>query len=453
MLDFIYTVITFLLALSVLIAVHEFGHFWVARKLGVKVLRFSIGFGKPIWKHTAGPDHTEYVVSALPLGGYVKMLDEREGEVAEVELSRAFNRQSVSKRFAIVAAGPIFNFFLAIAAYWLMFVTGVPGLKPVLGDIENGSLAEQASLMAGHEIIYVDGKPTPTWGAVYDYILPSALRKNAVEVTVQKDNLLRNYQLRLDLIPDDIEIDSLYSAIGLKPMRPKILPVIGELTSGSPAEKAGLMSGDLITHVNTQVVTNWEQLVNIVRDSPSDELIFVFDRNGEVNSTLISPEQIETPQGAIGRIGASVLINPELYESMRAEHHYTAFAAIGQAVYKTWDMASLTLRVLGEILIGRASLENLSGPISIAQYAKKSADAGLPQFLGFLAMISISLGVLNLLPIPLLDGGHLMYYCIEIIKGSPVSEQIEIVGQKIGVALIMLLMSLAFYNDLVRVFG
>ncbi len=453
MLDFVYTVFAFLLALSVLIAVHEFGHFWVARKMGVKVLRFSIGFGKPIWTYTAGADRTEYIVSALPLGGYVKMLDEREGEVPEEELSRAFNRQTVSKRFAIVAAGPVFNFLLAIAAYWLMFVTGVPGIKPILGEIESGSIAAQAGLMTGHEIITINGESTPTWGAVYDHVLPSALRKEPLKLTAQKNNLQSNYKLRFDLIQDDIEIEDLYTEIGLQPLRPKILPVIGELVSGSPADKAGLKSGDMITHINTQVITDWQQLVNMVRKAPGEELVFMVERNGEMNRLVINLERVETAQGDIGRIGAGVKINPELYKEMRAEHHYSPLDAIGQAVYKTWDMATLTLRILGEMLIGKASLDNISGPISIAQYAKSSVDAGLPQFLGFLAIISISLGVLNLLPIPLLDGGHLMYYCVEVLKGSPVSEQTEVLGQKIGIAIIMLLMSLAFYNDFVRVLG
>lgn len=453
MLDFVYTVFAFLLALSVLIAVHEFGHFWVARKMGVKVLRFSIGFGKPIWTYTAGADRTEYIVSALPLGGYVKMLDEREGEVPEEELSRAFNRQTVSKRFAIVAAGPVFNFLLAIAAYWLMFVTGVPGIKPILGEIESGSIAAQAGLMTGHEIITINGESTPTWGAVYDHVLPSALRKEPLKLTAQKNNLQSNYKLRFDLIQDNIEIEDLYTEIGLQPLRPKILPVIGELVSGSPADKAGLKSGDMITHINTQVITDWQQLVNMVRKAPGEELVFMVERNGEMNRLVINLERVETAQGDIGRIGAGVKINPELYKEMRAEHHYSPLDAIGQAVYKTWDMATLTLRILGEMLIGKASLDNISGPISIAQYAKSSVDAGLPQFLGFLAIISISLGVLNLLPIPLLDGGHLMYYCVEVLKGSPVSEQTEVLGQKIGIAIIMLLMSLAFYNDFVRVLG
>lgn len=455
MFDFLTTVVAFVFALGVLIAVHEFGHFWVARRMGVKVLRFSIGFGKSLWSwHGKGPDRTEYVVAAIPLGGYVKMLDEREGEVPEQELHRAFNRQPVARRFAVVSAGPLFNFLLAVIAYWVMFVNGVPGLKPIIGDVAEGSLAAQAGLEAGQQIVAVNDRPTPTWTAVFDEILPAALRREAAEVTVEtQGGSERDYHLRLDALEGDVTPEALRNRLGLIAYRPEGPPFIGEVVPGSAADRAGIQTGDRVLAIDGRTLESAEELVEIVRQRPGQPLEMRIERDGRTMVLEVTPETVEADGESFGRIGAGVALDPALLERVTGELSYGPLRATGEALAKTWDMSTLTLRMLGEMVIGRASVENISGPITIARYAKDSAVAGFSQFLNFLAIVSISLGVLNLLPIPVLDGGHLMYYIIEAVKGSPVSQQTEELGQRIGIALILALMALAFYNDIARLAG
>lgn len=455
MLEFLTTVVAFVIALGVLIAVHEFGHFWVARRMGVKVLRFSIGFGKPLWtRYGKGPDRTEYVVAAVPLGGYVKMLDEREGEVAEEELDRAFNRQPVARRFAVVSAGPIFNFLLAIIAYWAMFVNGVPGLKPIIGDVADGSMAAGIGLESGQQIVAVNNQPTPTWTAVYEAIIPSALRREDAQLTVEtREGGERQYQLPLGSLEGEVDPQTLIRTLGLRPYQPEVPPVVDGVTAGSRADQAGLQSGDRIVSIDGQPVDSWDTLVAYVQERPEQALMFRVVRDGQTLTKEIRPERVEADGESFGRIGAEVRIDPGLFEEIRGELSYGPFRAVAESVAKTWDMSTLTLRMLGEMVIGRASVENISGPITIARYARDSASAGFSQFLNFLAIVSISLGVLNLLPIPVLDGGHLMYYLVEAVKGSPVSEKTEELGQRIGIALILALMALAFYNDIVRLAG
>jgi regulator of sigma E protease len=447
------SVLAFVLALSVLIAVHEFGHFWVARRLGVKVLRFSIGFGKPLWSVRRGADQTEYALAAVPLGGYVKMLDEREGEVAPEELHRAFNRQPVGRRFAIVAAGPAFNLMFAVLAYWLMFVTGVPGLKPLIGEIEAESVAARSGLAPGMEIVAVANESTPTWGAVLEAVLPYALRQQPVELTARDDGREQVYTLSLDQLPRDVSAEALPTAIGLLPYRPPLAPVIGEVLKGSVAERAGLAPGDRITAIEGKPVDDWEDLVLVVRDSPGKPLTMTLERDGAERQVQVRPERFDTEDGPVGRIGAGVRVDPTAMEGLRAMQKYGPLTAISAAAERTWEMSTLTLRMLGEMLVGRASVENLSGPITIARYAGATASAGLAQFLGFLAVVSVSLGVLNLLPIPVLDGGHLMFYAVEAVRRRPASEQAEMLAQKVGLTVILMLMLIAFYNDLVRLAG
>ena len=453
MLDVLITILAFLLALSLLIAIHEFGHFWVARKLGVKVLRYSIGFGKPLWRHQSRVDGTEYQLASIPLGGYVKMLDEREGEVAEEDLPLAFNRQPVGKRFAIVAAGPAFNFLFAIAAYWLMFVSGVPGITPVLGELKQEGLAWQAGLREGQTILSVDGEQTPTWNAVFDSIIPQAVRKIPVDITVDDGGLSRSYTLALNKIDGEFKPETFNEVIGLAPLRPKIPAVIDSVSPDSPAEQAGLMKGDRITAIDGEAIQVWEQLVTKVSQSPGKNLRFGIERDGQPLELSIIPREVATKSGKVGKIGAGVYVDPALGERFRAEWQLGPVQGLGASLYKTWDMSLLTLQVMWEMLAGRASVENLSGPISIAVYAKHSAVAGFSQFLSFLAIVSVSLGVLNLLPIPILDGGHLMFYLIEMVKGSPISEQAEILGQKLGLMIILMLMMVAFYSDFTRFLG
>jgi regulator of sigma E protease len=453
MLDFLLTPLMFIVAISVLIAVHEFGHFWVARRMGVKVLRFSIGFGKTLWMRRSGRDQTEYAIAAIPLGGYVKMLDEREGEVAPDELGRAFNRQPLHKRAAIVAAGPVFNLLFAVVAYWVMFVTGTPGVRPLLGELEPASLAYQAGLRSEQEVLAVGERATPTWGAVLESLLPYTLRKEAVTITVNDGGVEYRHLLPLDQLQGEVDAATFSKVIGLQPYRPHIAPVLNEVSAGSAAAQAGLRGGDEILAIDGTALHDWDDLVNTVRDNPDTVLTFAVRRNGEVLDIQVRPTVRDTAAGAVGRIGASVRVDERVSTRLRTEWRLGPLDAMGAALHKTWDMSTLTLRMLGEMVMGRVSTENISGPITIAVYAKSSALAGFAQFLAFLAIVSISLGVLNLLPVPILDGGHLLFYLIEAITGSPVSERTEAVAMRIGIMLILMLMTLALYNDLARLMG
>ncbi len=448
---FLISLVSFLVAIGVLVAVHEFGHFWVARKLGVKVLRFSIGFGKPIWRWQKDPDGTEYVVSAIPLGGYVKMLDEREGPVPEEELPRAFNRQPVGSRIAIVAAGPLANFLFAIVAYWLVFVLGVEGLKPVVDEVAPESPAAMAGLRHGDEIVAVDGEATPTMNSVVQALLYKAVKGESVTLRVRDaQGIERHLVLALPPVGEEGGAPDLLEKVGITPLRPVVEPVIDEVLHGSAAERAGLRPGDRVVAIDGRPIERWEELVKYVQSHPGVEMVMEVERHGERHRITVVPETVSTEQGEIGRIGASVKPPPALPERYRAVLQYSPLEAVAEAIRKTWEMSAMTVRMLGKMLVGQASLENVSGPITIAQYAGYTASVGLVQFIGFLAIISISLGVINLFPVPLLDGGHLLYYFIELVKGSPLSEQAQILGQRIGIALLVSLMALAFYNDIVR---
>jgi regulator of sigma E protease len=446
------TTASFLVALGVLITVHEFGHFWVARKLGVKVLRFSVGFGKPIWKRRGTVDGTEYVVAALPLGGYVKMLDEREGDVAEAERGRAFNRQSLAVRTAIVAAGPVFNFLFAIFAYWGIFVVGETGTVPVIGSVETGSPAAAAGLRAGDRVEAVDGQETPTWESAAFAFLAASLEDNALSVRVQ-DETGRVLTREVSVPEDAVHSGDVIGKLGVRPLRPAVPAVLGDLIEGGAAKRAGLAPGDHIVAANDEPIADWGAWVTYVRGSPEQPIDVEIRRDGAVLHVELVPALIEQNGQSFGQIGAYVDIPEDLYDDYRAELRYSPGVALLAAAGKTWDMSFLMLRMLGRMLVGKASVENLSGPISIAQYAGKSASVGLAPFIKFLAVVSISLGVLNLLPIPLLDGGHLFYYMIEAVKGSPVSEAFEAIGQRVGLAILLCLMGLAFYMDIERLLG
>ncbi len=450
---FLTSLLSFLVAIGILVAVHEFGHFWVARRLGVKVLRFSIGFGKPLWRWRKGPDATEYVISAIPLGGYVKMLDEREGKVAVEDLPRAFNRQPVGSRIAIVAAGPLANFIFAVFAYWLVFVLGVEGLKPVVDEVQPDTPAAVAGLRHGDEIIAVDGESTPTMNSVVQALLYKAIKGESVTLRV-RDSQGFERQLALSLPPVGEEAGSpdILEKVGIIPLKPVVEPVIDEVLAGSAAERAGLRPGDRVIVIDGEPIEEWSELVERVQAHPGVPMTMVVERRGERVELEVIPEKVNAGEREIGRIGAAVRPPPALPESYRAVLQYSPLPAVAEALRKTWEMSAMTVRMLGKMLTGQASLENVSGPITIAQYAGYSAAVGLVQFVGFLAIISISLGVINLFPVPLLDGGHLLYYFIELVKGSPLSEQAQMLGQRIGVALLAALMALAFYNDIARLF-
>ncbi len=443
----------FLLALALLIAVHEFGHFWVARKLGVKVLRFSIGFGKPILQTARGADRTEYVLAAIPLGGYVRMLDEREGEVAEHELHRAFNRQPVGKRFAIVLAGPLFNFLLAIAVYWLVFVLGVAGVKPIVGEVAPASLAAEAGFVSGETITAVNGKEVESWQSAVMALLENTMNDGLIDVRVRDaDGVIRVHQLPLHAVQKDLQQGNLLDALGIQPARPAIAPVISHLEPGGAAARAGLQEGDLIIASDGHAVSDWDGWVEYVRARPEQIIRTEIDRGGERLVVELRPALRESKEGGIGYVGAAVAVPKDLGKEYVTLLRYSPVDALGKAVGKTWDMSLLTLRMLWGMVAGDVSMSNISGPISIAKYAGYSAQVGLVAFLTFLAIISISLGVLNLLPIPVLDGGHLFFYLIEILKGSPVSDAAQVAGQRVGVPLLLMLMAVAMYNDIVQLF-
>lgn len=451
---FITSVLALIVTLGLLIAFHEFGHFWTARRLGVKVLRYSIGFGKPLWLRRSGPDQTEYVIAAFPLGGYVKMLDEREAEVAPKEQHRAFNRQPVWARFAIVAAGPLFNFLFAIFAFWLMYLIGVPGIKPLIGEVKPGSVAAIAGFQSGDEILAINGEPTPTWSVTRITLLDYALDADMLTIQVRgKDGEAQDLQLPIADISAEIKQKNLLDYIGILPLQQILPAVVGKLESGGPAAQAGLQVGDRILRADGESVTDWMVFVKFVRSHPGQQVQLEIDRDGLVREITVTTAIRQTDNGEIGRIGAAPASAgpPPAERVTRLE--YPFFEAFGVAVTKTWQMSALTLRMIGKMIVGEVSLDNLSGPITIATYAGYTASAGITAFLYFLAIVSISLGVLNLLPIPLLDGGHLMYYLVEMVKGSPVSDAVQLQLQRIGIAFLVMLMTLALYNDLIRLFS
>ncbi len=447
----VFSVLALLVTLGVLISFHEFGHFWVARRLGVKVLRFSIGFGKPLWMRRGGVDGTEFAVAAIPLGGYVRMLDEREGEVLPGELHRAFNRQSVWARIAIVAAGPIFNFIFAILAYSLMFMVGVTGLRPLLDAPAPDSIAAAAGIQAGDLIVAVDDHPTPTLDAALLALVDRSMAGEIIEVQV-KDGDERPRVRVLDLRGTEpiSEPGQLLTNLGLVPWRPRFPAVIDKLKPDGVAQRAGLQAGDRILRVDREPMKTWQQWAEYVRARPGQVLMVDIERAGQERTLEVIPEAIATDQGTIGLIGAYAWVPEDVTAAMTVTLRHGPLMAVSQAVNKTWEMSLFTLRMLGRMLIGKASLENISGPITIAQFAGQSASIGWVSFLSFLALVSISLGVLNLLPVPILDGGHLLYYAIEVIRGRPLSEAAQNLGQRVGLVVLLMLMSLALFNDVAR---
>ncbi len=449
----LYNLFFFILAVGVLITFHEFGHFWTARRMGVKVLRFSVGFGTPLWRYQKSPADTEFVIGALPLGGYVKMVDEREGEVAPQDLAYAFNRQPLVSRSAIVAAGPGFNLLLAVLLYWIVAVSGETGLKPIVGPVEPGTLAAQAGFQSGDEIVAVGGEKSPTWSQVISLLFAEVIQNRSIQVEVVTQ--AGDKQIRMLAIPKELAENPnlLGQKLGLRPFEPPLPPVIDQVEPGSPAEAAGLRSGDRIVAADGEPIEEWRQLVEIVRANPKRPLKFVVERHGQIQAITLTPAEVVSQDGKPqGRIGAGVKVPPGLYDALKVTYRLGPVEALTKAVGKTAEFSWLTLKMLGKMLIGKASVQNLSGPISIAQYAGQSAALGMSYFLKFLAIVSISLGVVNLLPIPVLDGGHLLFYLVEAVRGKPLSDQTIARLQQVGMAILIALMALAIFLDIQRLF-
>ena len=449
------TIVAFLVALGLLIVFHEYGHYLAARFFDVKVLRFSVGFGRPILSRRRGPDQTEWALGGFPLGGYVKMLDEREGPVAPAEAHRAFNRQSVYKRFVIVAAGPIANFLLAILLYWGLFLYGVPGVKPMIGPPIPDSPAAAAGFEPGETLTRVDGAVMQTWQDARWALLKAGVARISVNIeTIRPSGAVAHRTLDLSgLGPEDLDGEFI-ETIGLTRFQPQLAPKVGQVLSGRPAERAGLKVGDEIVAIDGIAIRHWADVVRAISEAPDETLeIEVRRANGVEDIVTVVPEAVTENGRRVGRIGFAPLVDPRAMEHLRTEIRYGFFEGFGRAVARTWEMSIFSLKMMGKMILGDVSLKNLSGPLTIADYAGQSAQMGWVPYLSFLALVSVSLGVLNLLPIPLLDGGHLMYYIAEIIKGRPVSERALEMGQHVGIALLFTLMAFAIYNDITRLLG
>jgi len=440
------TIFAFLVALGLLIVVHELGHYWMARRCGVKVLRFSVGFGRPIARWVLGPDRTEWVIAAVPYGGYVRMLDEREtesGPIAPADLPRAFNRQSVGRRAAIVAAGPVANLLFAILIYFVLNLVGTTELRPVVGQPDAGTLAAQAGFSEGDLVLQVDGRAVRSWSDLRWSLLQQAAERGRPRLQVRRaDGAERSLELNLSGVDTDQVDGDWFGRIGVHPAASE--PVVRELLPGEAAQRAGLRVGDRIVAIDSEDVKSAADVVRIVRAAPRRPLQFRIERDGRMLQLQITPAEDSSGAARVGKIGAALGLNQ--FVLVRDG----PVQALERAVGKTWEISWFSLRMLGRMVTGHASWHNLSGPVAIADVAGQSARIGPLAYLSFLALVSISLGVLNLLPVPVLDGGHLLYYAIEVVTGSPPSPKSLELGQRVGIGLLVVLTALALYNDLTR---
>lgn len=449
-----FSAVAFVVALGILIAIHEFGHYWVARRVGIKVLRFSIGMGKALWTRVSKVDGTEFTIAAIPLGGYVKMLDERVDTVAPGERHMAFNQKPLWARAAVVIAGPMANFLLAIAAYWLVMMIGISGLAPLLGPVAPDSPAAISGFQPEDRLLSVNGTDTPSWTDARLALLDASL-DTTVPALVEVETLSGTRTTReLELSGVSVLKDGgdPLAGMGFSNWYPEIDALIGTVIPDGAAAVAGMLPGDLVLQVDEKPIESWLDFVNAVQPSADKTLALVVERDGQPVALNMTPQPVDIDGVTIGRVGVTETQSAVLFEKARITVQYPFGTAFVKALHRTWDMTTLTVRMLGKLVTGQASLDNISGPISIAQYAGQSASIGIDHYINFIAMISISLAVLNLLPIPMLDGGHLVYFAVEAITGKPVSERVQIIGQQIGLALLGGLMFLAFYNDIWRLF-
>ena len=449
--DMLYTVGITLATLAILVAVHEFGHFWVARRCGVQVLRFSIGFGPSLlrWRDRLG---TEYSIAAIPLGGFVKMLDEREGEVAASDLERAFNRKPVLQRIAVVSAGPIANFILAVAVYWGLFMAGESGYAPVIGEVEAGSPADLAGLEAGQEITAVDGAKTPTWQALSFRLLDRIGDTGSIAFAVKYpgSDVVYESQAHVERWLSGDEQPDLFGGLGITLYTPEVPPVVGQVVAGGAADLAGMLPGDRVISADGLPMPLWMDWVEYVRARPGKVIDVEYRRGSEVRRVSIVPETMVDDSGkSFGRVGLGVEL-PEMPKELLRKFDRGPVEALGASLGRTGELVVFTLKSIKKMVVGLISPKNLSGPITIAKVATASAKSGVEAYLNFLALLSVSLGVLNLLPIPVLDGGHLMFYFAELLAGRPVPEKIQALGYQVGLFLVLGIMFLALYNDFSR---
>ena len=442
------TIFAFVITLGILVSIHEFGHFWVARRAGVKVLRFSIGFGKVLWR-TTDRHGTEFTVSMIPLGGYVKMLDAREGAVTESEQDQEFTAKPVSSRIAIVAAGPISNFILAIVALWLMFMTGIKVMIPTVGEVVPDSPAAVAGIVPNEEVIAVNGVPTQGWQDVNMALISYAGESRTLTLTVSKDGHISDKNIAITDYLSDSDAESPLDTLGILPVAPVIPAVIGQVTVEGAAKRDGLQSGDKVLSVNGELIADWMAFVTLVQQSPLTPMDLLIERQGEQITKTITPNTRTANGEKVGFIGAGVAA-VSMPEDLTRELHYGPIDAFMKGVESTWTLTVMTVDSLRKMVVGLISVKNLSGPVTIAKVASASLDSGLESYLYFLAMLSVSLGVLNLLPIPVLDGGHLMYYIVELVRGKPISEKVQMLGFKVGIAFVGGMMASALFNDLSR---
>ena len=449
--DFLFYATAFAVLLGVLIVVHEFGHYLVARWAGVKVLRFSVGFGRPVLLWRAGKDDTEWAVGAFPLGGYVRMLDETEGEVAPEDVHRSFNRQSVWKRMAIVVAGPLANLLLAVVVYWGLFMHGTEELRPLLGTPAVSSPAAAAGIQNGDRVLKVGGEPVETWADLRWILLKRMVDQDSVDLEViNPKNEVSFDRLSLLNARDPAPGEDPIERLGLRFFRPVVPAVLGSISAGSAAAAAGLQPGDEILSIGGKEIASWMDVVQEVSAAPGVPLEFEYERSGVLRSVVITPISFNKDGKEIGRIGVAVADPGTSRDDLMITVRHGPWSALGKAVEETWSKSLFSLQMMGRMVTGALSWHHISGPVTIADYAGQSAKMGLSYYLRFMALVSISLAVLNLLPIPVLDGGHLLYYSAEIVRGKPLSERWLIIGQKIGISLVLILMAFALYNDFTR---